>query len=87
MLWQPLIEWVSFKKKNHCDERKTSRLYLDILDPAILRPGRLDKHIYVGLPNAQGRLDILRTITKVKINLCNRERTCREYSRMVLDHH
>ncbi|CAF0748304.1 unnamed protein product [Adineta ricciae] len=37
---------------------------MDILDPAILRPGRLDKHIYVGLPNAQGRLDILRTITK-----------------------
>ncbi|CAF3236168.1 unnamed protein product [Rotaria socialis] len=37
---------------------------MDILDPAILRPGRLDKHIYVGLPNAQGRFDILRTITK-----------------------
>ncbi|CAF1238749.1 unnamed protein product [Rotaria sordida] len=37
---------------------------MDILDPAILRPGRLDKHIYVGLPNAQERLDILRTITK-----------------------
>ena len=40
-------------------------IQIDILDPAILRPGRLDKHIYVGLPNAQGRLDILRTITKV----------------------
>ena len=40
--------------------------FVDILDPAILRPGRLDKHIYVGLPNAQGRLDILQTITKVK---------------------
>ncbi|CAF2703281.1 unnamed protein product [Rotaria sp. Silwood2] len=37
---------------------------MDILDPAILRPGRLDKHIYIGLPNAQGRFDILRTITK-----------------------
>ncbi|CAF0726991.1 unnamed protein product [Adineta steineri] len=37
---------------------------MDILDPAILRPGRLDKHIYVGLPNAQGRFDILKTITK-----------------------
>ena len=42
--------------------------YIDILDPAILRPGRLDKHIYVGLPNAQGRLDILLTITKVMMN-------------------
>lgn len=42
---------------------------LDILDPAILRPGRLDKHIYVGLPNAQGRLDILKKLTKVGFEL------------------
>ena len=39
----------------------------DILDPAILRPGRLDKHIYVGLPTVQGRFDILTTITKVRL--------------------
>jgi len=38
----------------------------DIIDPAILRPGRLDKIIYVGLPTEQDRLEILKTITKVK---------------------
>lgn len=38
----------------------------DIIDPAVLRPGRLDKILYVGLPTAQDRVDILRTITKVK---------------------
>ncbi|NXP06707.1 NVL protein, partial [Thinocorus orbignyianus] len=36
----------------------------DIIDPAILRPGRLDKTLYVGLPPPEDRLDILRTITK-----------------------
>ncbi|XP_061481055.1 nuclear valosin-containing protein-like [Rhineura floridana] len=36
----------------------------DILDPAILRPGRLDKTLYVGLPPPLDRLAILKTITK-----------------------
>ncbi|XP_053164151.1 nuclear valosin-containing protein-like isoform X5 [Hemicordylus capensis] len=36
----------------------------DIIDPAILRPGRLDKTLYVGLPPPWDRLDILKTITK-----------------------
>lgn len=36
----------------------------DIIDPAVLRPGRLDKLLYVGLPNGDDRVDILRTITK-----------------------
>ncbi|KAM3930049.1 nuclear valosin-containing protein-like isoform 2-T2 [Leptodactylus fuscus] len=36
----------------------------DIIDPAILRPGRLDKTLYVGLPPPNDRLAILRTITK-----------------------
>lgn len=36
----------------------------DIIDPAILRPGRLDKTLYVGLPPPSDRLAILRTITK-----------------------
>lgn len=38
----------------------------DIIDPAILRPGRLDKILFVGLPTASGRIDILRAITKVR---------------------
>lgn len=36
----------------------------DIIDPAILRPGRLDKIIYVGLPGNDDRTDILRALTK-----------------------
>lgn len=32
----------------------------DTLDPALLRPGRLDRKIRVDLPNEQGRLDILK---------------------------
>lgn len=37
---------------------------LDIIDPAILRPGRLDKLVYVQLPTAEERFDILKRQTK-----------------------
>lgn len=36
----------------------------DIIDPAMLRPGRLDTLLLVPLPSEEDRLDILRTITK-----------------------
>lgn len=36
----------------------------DIVDPAVLRPGRLDKILYVGLPAEDDRVDILRALTK-----------------------
>lgn len=36
-----------------------------MLDPAVLRPGRLDKVIFVDFPNAEDRVDILRKATKV----------------------
>ncbi|XP_014318322.1 26S proteasome regulatory subunit 10B isoform X3 [Myotis myotis] len=32
----------------------------DTLDPALLRPGRLDRKIHIDLPNEQARLDILK---------------------------
>merc|ERR1740122_277227 len=32
----------------------------DVLDPALLRPGRLDRKIEIGLPNEQGRLEVLK---------------------------
>lgn len=36
----------------------------DILDPALLRPGRFDRHIHLDLPNKQERLDIFRVHLK-----------------------
>lgn len=39
----------------------------DIIDPAILRPGRLDTILYVGLPLQQERADILKATTKVSL--------------------
>lgn len=33
---------------------------VDILDPAILRPGRFDRQVYVGEPDVKGREDILK---------------------------
>lgn len=36
----------------------------DIVDPAVLRPGRLDKILYVGLPEADDRIEILKAVTK-----------------------
>ena len=38
----------------------------DILDPALLRPGRFDRQVYVGLPNIKGREEILKIHTKNK---------------------
>ena len=39
----------------------------DTLDPALLRPGRLDRKIEISLPNENGRADILR-IHSIKIS-------------------
>ena len=36
------------------------------LDPALLRPGRFDKHVHVSLPTKQGRKDILKYYFKNK---------------------
>ena len=33
---------------------------VDILDPALLRPGRFDRQVYVGLPDIKGREEILK---------------------------
>ena len=38
----------------------------DILDPALLRPGRFDRQVYVGLPDIRGREDILKIHVKNK---------------------
>src|SRR5215203_4498672 len=41
---------------------------VDVLDPALTRPGRFDRQIYVPLPDVKGRLDILKVHSrKVKL--------------------
>src|SRR3989344_8665607 len=64
---QLLAEIDGFK---HLDNVKivgaTNRL--DILDPAMVRPGRLDRLIEIGLPNEEGRLEILKVHTS-RMNL------------------
>ncbi len=47
----------------------------DILDPALLRPGRFDRQIHVGVPDVKGREEILKVHAKGKklaedVNLC-----------------
>lgn len=36
----------------------------DMIDPAMVRPGRLDKLLYVDLPSAEERTEILRTLVR-----------------------
>ncbi len=38
----------------------------DILDPALLRPGRFDRQVYVGAPDAKGREEILKVHARNK---------------------
>ncbi|MCO5574031.1 hypothetical protein L7F22_027809 [Adiantum nelumboides] len=47
----------------------------DMIDPAVLRPGRLGKLLYIPLPDSEGRLSILKTLTMGKpissdVDLC-----------------
>ena len=64
---QLLAEMDGFK---HLDDVKiigaTNRV--DILDPAIIRPGRLDRLIEVGLPDIEGRTEIFK-VHSSKMNL------------------
>ena len=36
----------------------------DLIDPALLRPGRLDQKVHVPLPDAAARTDILRALSR-----------------------
>ena len=36
----------------------------DLIDPALLRPGRLDKSLCCGIPSSQDRLEILLALTR-----------------------
>ena len=39
---------------------------VDILDPALMRPGRFDRQIYVGKPDIKGRIEILKVHSRNK---------------------
>ncbi len=39
---------------------------VDVLDPALLRPGRFDRQVYVGLPDIKGREEILKVHVRGK---------------------
>lgn len=38
---------------------------LDLIDTAILRPGRFEVHVEVNLPDEEGRVEILQIHTKI----------------------
>ncbi|XP_072321846.1 mitochondrial inner membrane m-AAA protease component AFG3L1-like [Eucyclogobius newberryi] len=43
----------------------------DILDPALMRPGRFDRHIYLGPPDIKGRASIFKVhLEKLKLDTC-----------------
>ncbi len=59
----------------------------DIIDPAMLRPGRLDKLLYVPLPSKDDRLSILKTCTKklpmnsdIELRLIAHSESCEGFS-------
>uniref|UniRef100_A0A3B5M1C4 AAA+ ATPase domain-containing protein n=1 Tax=Xiphophorus couchianus TaxID=32473 RepID=A0A3B5M1C4_9TELE len=43
----------------------------DVLDPALLRPGRFDRHVYLGLPDIKGRASIFKVhLRPLKLEPC-----------------
>ena len=44
---------------------------LEIIDPAILRPGRFDKTLYLGLPSLEDKVKIFKKATKVRYSSQN----------------
>lgn len=57
---------------------------VDILDPAILRPGRFDRKISVGTPDVGGREDILKLHARNKplAENVNLKAGCPDYRRL-----
>ena len=70
------------QRRNHCDG---GHHRVDILDPAILRPGRFDRTVAVGAPDVKGREEILRVHSKASrwamMWICSRSRRQRRIHR------
>ena len=62
---QLLVEMDGFAANEGVVVRAASNR-VDILDPALLRPGRFDRQVYVGLPDIKGREEILRVHARNK---------------------
>ena len=54
----------------------------DMIDPAMCRPGRLDKLLYVDLPTADERAEIIRTVVR-KVRLAPNSRVAEEVDLLV----
>ncbi len=62
---QLLVEMDGFNAKDNVVViGATNRI--DLLDPALLRPGRFDRHMYIGNPNVGDREEILKVHTRDK---------------------
>ena len=57
---------------------------VDILDPAIMRPGRFDRKVVVGRPDVGGREEILGVHAKQKTSCrgCRLKADCTDYRRL-----
>ena len=64
-LHQLLVEMDGFGKNNGVIVMAATNRK-DILDPALLRPGRFDRQIYIGVPDSRGREAILKVHAKDK---------------------
>jgi len=63
---QLLVEMDGFEDSNILVIGATNRV--DVLDNALLRPGRFDRHIYIELPNLQDRMKIIKHYLQGKIH-------------------
>lgn len=60
---QLLVEMDGFKTEDEVIViGATNRV--DVLDPAAIRPGRFDRHVFIGLPDIKGRTEILKVHAK-----------------------
>ncbi|KAH7728675.1 ATPase [Aphelenchoides avenae] len=67
---QMLVEMDGFSTEEKSIIVMAATNRVDILDPAILRPGRFDRQIYVPLPDIKGRASIFRVhLAKLKTSL------------------
>lgn len=64
-------EWTCNKSGGGGGDRGGSQIYIiaassrpDLIDPALLRPGRIEQHVYLGLPNPADRVQIMEALLR-----------------------